>query len=309
MESAAQAVRADDVATGLDGHAEPEAGPRELTVRDVMSEDIVTATADSTVFRAAQTMSEHHVSCLLIPGANGVEGILTEKDVLKAVAEPGVDFRRLQVADRMSSPVAVTPATLSVIKAGKVMENMNIKRLPVVEDEKLLGLVTQTDITRALVSLSPLRSVADIMSPNVATVPAEATVAAAARIMSDKGISCVVAMHRREVTGILTEKDLLKRVVALQKDPAQTHVADVMSFPIMSVPPTDSVITTTRKMDQMHLHRLVVADGSKICGIVTQTDLMRVIRTELDRLESQRRRLTALLRRDGQNPGTRQQDD
>jgi len=304
MELTAQTARAGDVSTNPNIDAGPEADRRELTVRDAMSDDVVTATADSTIFWAARTMSENHVSCLLIPGASGVAGILTEKDVLKSVAEPGVDFRRLKVADRMSSPVEVTPATVSVIKAGKVMETMNIKRLPVVEDGELLGLVTQTDITRALVSLSPLRSISDIMSPNVATVPAEATVAEAAQRMSDKGISCVVAMHRRDVAGILTEKDLLKRVVALHKDPAQTRVADVMSFPIMSVPPTDSVITTTRKMDQMRLHRLVVAEGNEVCGIVTQTDLMRVIRKELDRLESQRCRLIALLQGAGQDPGT-----
>jgi len=303
MELAAQAARVDDVTTGRDGDAGPEANRRELTVRDVMSEDIVTAAADSTVFWAARTMSENHVSCLVIPGATGVAGILTEKDMLKTVAEPGVDFRRLKVADRMSSPVEVTPATVSVIEAGRIMEARNIKRLPVVEDGELLGLVTQTDITRALVSLSPLRSISDIMTRNVATVPAKATVAEAAQRMSDKGISCVVAMHRREVSGILTEKDLLKRVVALHKDPTHTRVADVMSFPIMSVPPTDSVITATRKMDQMRLHRLVVAEDNKVCGIVTQTDLMRVIRKELDRLESQRRRLIALLQRAGQDPG------
>ena len=136
-----------------------------------------------------------------------------------------------------------------------------------------------------------------------------APVAEAARLMSDRGISCVVAMHRREVAGILTEKDLLKRVVALHKDPARTHVADAMSFPIMIVPSTYSVISATRKMDQMHLHRLVVADGNKVCGIVTQTDLMRVIRKELDRLQSQRRRLTALMQRGGQDPSAPQQDD
>jgi len=311
MELAAQAARADDVTTSPDVGRGPKAGRRELTVRDVMSEDVVTATADSTVFWAARTMSENHVSCLVIVDATGITGILTEKDVLKAVAEHEADFRRLKITDRMSSPVEVTSGSLSVVEAGKIMQAKSIKRLPVVENGTLLGLVTQTDITRALVSLSPLRSVSDIMSTSVATVPADATAAEAARMMTTKGISCVVAMHRNETAGILTEKDLLKRVVALHKDPTQTHVADVMSFPIMSVPPTYSVISTTKKMDQMHLHRLVVTDGSKVCGIVTQTDLMRVIREELDRLESQRRMLTAelvaLMRHAGKDPGKLEQ--
>jgi len=311
MELTAQVAGATDVATNSDANGGLEAERPELTVRDVMSTDIITATADNTVFWAARTMSENHVSCLIIVDATGIAGILTEKDVLKAVAEHEADFRRLKITDRMSSPVEATAGSLSVVEAGKIMQARNIKRLPVVENGKLLGLVTQTDITRALVSLSPLRSVSDIMSTNVATVPADATVAEAARVMTVKGISCVVAMHRHEVAGILTEKDLLKRVVALHKDPAQTHVADVMSFPIMSVPPTYSVISTTKKMDQMHLHRLVVTDGNKVCGIVTQTDLMRVIRQELGRLESQRRTLTAelvaLMERAGNDAGKLEQ--
>jgi CBS domain-containing protein len=268
---------------------------RELTVGDVMSKNVITAAADSTIFWAAKAMSENRVSCLVVVDEARVTGILTEKDVLKGVARNDVEFRRLKVAQRMSSPVETVSPCLPVIEAGRIMETRRIKRLPVVAEGDLLGLVTQTDIMRGLVALSPLRAVSDIMNSRVATVPAHVTVAEAARVMAAKGISCVVVLHRQEVAGILTEKDMLKRVVALHKNPAATRVADVMSFPITVVPPTYSVLSATQKMDNMHLHRLVVTDGTKICGIVTQTDLMRAIRHELDRLESERRLLAAEL--------------
>jgi CBS domain-containing protein len=268
---------------------------RELTVGDVMSMNVITATADSTIFHAARTMSENRVSCLVVVDDAGVTGILTEKDVLKGVARDDVEFRRLKVADRMSSVVETVPVDMSVIQAGRTMETRHIKRLPVVNEGQLLGLVTQTDIMRGLVALSPLRAVSDIMNSKVATVQANATVAEAARVMASKDISCVVALHRHDVAGILTEKDLLKRVVALHKNPAETRVSDVMSFPITVVPPMYSVLSATQKMDNMHLHRLIVMDDNQVCGIVTQTDLMRAIRGELDRLEAERRMLAAEL--------------
>lgn len=268
---------------------------RELTVGDVMSLNVITAAADNTIFQAARTMSANRLSCLVVVDDTGVTGILTEKDVLKGVARDDVQFRRLKVCDRMSSPVETAPVDMSVIQAGRIMETRRIKRLPVVDEGQLLGLVTQTDIMRGLVALSPLRAVSDIMNREVATIQANATVAEAARVMASKDISCVVALHRRDVAGILTEKDMLKRVVALHKNPAETRVADVMSVPITVIPPTYSVLSATQKMDNMHLHRLIVMDGNKVCGIVTQTDLMQAIQHELNRLESERRMLAAEL--------------
>lgn len=298
-----------DVADALVGRAvdaRSNADRRVLTVGDIMSANVVIAHVDDTVFSAARKMSENNVSCVVVLDAARVNGILTEKDILKGVAHRDVDFRRLRVSDRMSSPVEVIGPAISVVEAGEIMEAKGIKRLPVVENGQLTGLVTQTDITRGMVSLTPLRSVCDIMTRTVATVHADATVSEAARVMASNGISCVVAMHRCDVAGILTEKDLLKRVVALQKDPEQTRVADVMSFPIAAVGPDYSVLSASKKMETMHLHRLVIMDGKTVCGIVTQTDLMRAIHGELERLDAERRALSGelaeLVRRVIQDP-------
>ena len=287
-----------DMADALVGRvvgARSNADRRGLTVGDIMSANVVIAHVDDTVFSAARKMSENNVSCVVVLDETRVRGILTEKDVLKGVARRDVDFRRLKVSDRMSSPAEVIGPAISVVEAGEIMEAEGIKRLPVVENGQLIGIVTQTDITRGMVSLTPLRSVCDIMTRTVATVYANATVSEAAGVMASNGISCVVAMHRGEVAGILTEKDLLKRVVALHKNPEQTRVADVMSFPMTTVGPDYSVLSASKKMETMHLHRLVIMDGKTVCGIVTQTDLMRAIHGELERLETEHRRLRSEL--------------
>jgi len=167
--------------------------------------------------------------------------------------------------------------------------------LPVVEAGRLVGIVTETDITRGLISLSPLQYVRDIMTRDVATIEASATADEAAGIMAHQNISCLVAVHKQDVVGICTEKDMLKRVVSQGKNPTQTCVAEIMSLPIVAVPPIYSILSASKKMESMHLHRLVIMDGKEVCGIVTQTDILRAIRTTFEAMESQQRTLARQL--------------
>jgi signal-transduction protein with cAMP-binding, CBS, and nucleotidyltransferase domain len=129
------------------------------------------------------------------------------------------------------------------------------------------------------------------MTKHVASVHIDATAMEAARLMSCSSISCLVVLHRQEIAGIVTEKDLLKRVVALHKDPNQTRVVDVMSLPVVTVPPSCSILSASKKMETLHFHRLLVADDKTICGIVTQTDIMRAVRGSLEAVESRQRTL------------------
>jgi len=262
---------------------------RELRIQDIMSRETVTATTEDTVFSAAKKMSENNVSCVIVVDDERVIGILTDKDVLKGVAKHDREFRRLRVEERMSRPVEVVSPESSVIEAGKTLETRGIKRLPVVEAGRLVGVVTQTDIARGLIAISPLKAVSDIMTTNVTSIDTAATIAEAAQLMSAQGISSLIALHRHGVAGIITEKDLLRRVVALHKDPMQVQVVDVMSFPMISIPPSYSILSAAKKMDMMHLRRLVVMADNQIYGIVTQTDITRSIRAELERLQQQQR--------------------
>ncbi len=267
------------------------AEPRHLRVSDIMSTEVVTVAEKETVFAAAAKMSEYGVSCVIVTSGKGIAGILTEKDVLQGVAQPGADFRRLLACQRMSHPPQVIPADTPLLEAGGIMKARGIKRLPVVRNGQLVGIVTQTDITRGLISMSTLRYVRDVMTPQVATLDAEATAEEAARLMATRDISCLVILHRQRVAGMLTEKDLLRRVVALHRNPAQTRAAEIMSFPVVSVSADHSVLCASKKMETMHLHRLLVMEGANICGIITQTDMMRAIHSAFATLEAQRHAL------------------
>ncbi len=264
-----------------------------LQVGDIMSRETVTAAPQDTIASAARKMSQHNVSCVVVVEDRRAVGILTEKDVLKGIAGRDINFHRLRVEQRMSGRLAVIPPETPIPDAGRIMSVRNIRRLPVVQNGQLLGIVTETDITRGLVSLNPLRYISDIMTPRVATVASETKVDEAARIMGEQNVSCVVAQHRQETAGIITEKDILRRVVALHKNPAQTQVAEIMSFPVLAVPPTYSILSASRKMETMHVHRLIVMEEKILQGVVTQTNILRAIQDAFEVVERQRREMVA----------------
>jgi CBS domain-containing protein len=255
-----------------------------------MTDNVISAAPGETVLAAIKKMSEHRVSCVVVVDDGTVVGILTERDVLRRVATDSRDPTRSKVAEKMTSPVVSIAPDVPVLEASEILRSKGIRRLVVGDGKQLFGLVTQTDITRGLTSLWPSKDVVDIMSTNVVTVNASVTVAQAARLMTSRNISCVVVMHRDEAVGIMTEKDVLKRVVALHRDPGTTPVPEVMSRPLVTSSPDHSILCVSRTMDRMRIHRLAVKENKQVCGIISQTDILDALRRELEeRREAQSR--------------------
>ena len=262
-----------------------------LEVGDVMSTNVTTVSPDETILSAVKTMSGNKISCIVVVDDAKVVGILTETDILKRIASRNNDFDKRSVAEIMSSPVETVSRDRSVLEAAEISEKRHIKRLPVLENKRLVGIVTQTDVVRTMTSYGVWRDVADIMSKNVAAVQKTATVAEAAQVMTSRNISCVVALEGDEAVGILTERDLLSKVVAQHRDPTRTTMEEVMSSPVGTVPPDHSVFSASRAMEAKGIRRLVVTEGKRLCGIVAQTDIFRAAKRKLQEAEDENFRL------------------
>jgi len=254
----------------------------QLQVQDVMSQNMVTTSSVETVLSAAKTMCENNISCIVVVDNGSVAGILTETDLLKRIAANQKDYSKITIAETMSSPVETIPANLPVLEAVRIMEARHIKRLPVLQKKRLVGIITQTDLTRLLASSAMWKNVVEIMSPDVAAILCKASVAEAAEVMTSRHISCIVILEEDEVVGVLTERDLLKRVVGQEKDPADVKLEEVMSSPVICVPPDCPVFTAGRIMENIDIRRLVVTEDKHLCGIVTQTDIFRAVRHKLE---------------------------
>jgi CBS domain-containing protein len=113
----------------------------------------------------------------------------------------------------------------------------------------------------------------EVMTPNPVALPGTASVHEAARAMRDAQIGDVIVIERNEVCGIVTDRDLVVRILAETRDPATTTLADICSHSLVTVRPTDSVEEAVRLMRAHTIRRLPVVEGGQAVGIVSLGDL------------------------------------
>lgn len=115
---------------------------------EIMSSGPRCVELDSTVLEAADMMRRHSVGSLLVLSKGAPVGIITERDlVTKVMAEDGVPSE-FPVAEIMSRPVVSVHPHTEVVKAAREMADHGIRRLAVMEDDELVGIVTENDIIK-----------------------------------------------------------------------------------------------------------------------------------------------------------------
>ncbi|NIO37950.1 CBS domain-containing protein [Candidatus Bathyarchaeota archaeon] len=119
-----------------------------LKVEDVMVKEVITIDEKTTVKEAAEVMNRFEIGCLIAIKEGKARGIITERDLLKRVVAGAKDARKTKVKDVMTSPLVVVEPSTELEDAVKLMFQMKIKKLPVVDEKRLVGLISLTDIAR-----------------------------------------------------------------------------------------------------------------------------------------------------------------
>lgn len=124
-----------------------------MDLKDVMAAKghrVVTVPARSSVADAIRTMHAQNVGSVMVPDAEGCPvGIFTERDVVRMYAEGDRDFDKLAVEARMTCSVVLGRLSMPVDEALGLMTERRFRHLPVVEEDKLLGLVSIGDLVKA----------------------------------------------------------------------------------------------------------------------------------------------------------------
>jgi CBS domain-containing protein len=115
----------------------------------------------------------------------------------------------------------------------------------------------------------------DAMIREVITLDEGATVKEAAVIMNKFEIGSLVIVSKGKAVGIVTERDILKRVVAEAKDASTTKVKEIMTTPLIVAEPGRDLEEAVKLMFQMKIKKLAVVDGKKLVGLVSLTDIAR----------------------------------
>ncbi len=135
--------------------------------------------------------------------------------------------------------------------------------------------------------------VVDIMTTAVEFIAADATVKEAAELMGELDVGGLPAGSEERMEGVVTDRDILYRVVARGLDPGQVRVRDVLSRPVIACGEDDTITAAMDMMAANHIRRMPVRDaGGRITGWITLADLARKLLVDNEMLQGTLRAMT-----------------
>ena len=122
-----------------------------------------------------------------------------------------------------------------------------------------------------------MKTATDVMTRDVVSIRPNATISEAMQLMQEKGVSSLLVEPGSDMDtyGFVSRRDIVEKVVATGRQAEDCLVADIMSKPLITVPPDCDLRDCAILMSQASIRRVLVFDGQKIVGIVSNTDILR----------------------------------
>jgi CBS domain-containing protein len=190
-------------------------------IKLIMTQNAVSVKTSAKISEAIGLMKEKNLGGLpVVDDENRVRGIITERDIASLFADR---ISGIKVAQLMSEEVVTALPSTTIFEAEKTMTTQGFRRLPIISDGKVIGIITSMDIIRFFGSgkvFTFLRSgtiiqvlstpALEIATKEVSTIEPSADVGQAAKIMREKKIGAVPVVENQKLVGILTERDFFK---------------------------------------------------------------------------------------------------
>ncbi|MDJ1182881.1 PAS domain S-box protein [Roseofilum casamattae] len=275
--------------------------PETKLVEAIAQMSAVRATCQATD-TAERSLEEVHIdarsSCVLVVGDRQLVGIVTERDIVRLIAQYAT-LDHLSLQNVMSHPVTTLhQAELTdFFTAINLLQQHHIRHVPLLNENKIIGLLTHESLRKSSrpVDLLRLRLVSEVMSTSVVYAEPHVTMLEIANLMSQHGVGCVVIVREfseyprntqpdRNIDptpkipiGIITERDIVQ-FHALGLNLKTCLVGSVMSTPVFSVRPQDSLWVVHQLMEQRFVRRLAVTGPQgEMLGIVSQSSLLQIL--------------------------------
>jgi CBS domain-containing protein len=114
-----------------------------------MIKNVVTLQETATAHEAVQLLNKHKIGCLIILDNDQIRGIITERDLLERVLEQCKNPKQTRVTEIMTRKVITGTPDMDALEATRLMFKLKVKKLPITQNNRLVGIVTLTDIARA----------------------------------------------------------------------------------------------------------------------------------------------------------------
>ncbi len=262
----------------------PKPRLRDLKVRDFMSRDVVTGSADELLSEVLGRMRTEDVHEIPIVEKKKLLGIVS----MAAIARHKGIQPTAKASHLMQKPPEVSP-DLDLAAAAEFFLSSGHRSLPVAEKEKLVGILSRSDVVRALAECSEIEgmAVSQVMTPQPQCVAERDTITQARTVMAGLGERAVPVVNAdRHLVGVVGLKDLTElfahpkermgsRGRAAQKDPVKILVGSIMRPPV-TVTPDVALPKALAVMRDQGISTLVVVEDAEPTGILTNSDLVEL---------------------------------
>lgn len=252
-------------------------------VQGLMTPYVVTMKPDVSVVQAATRMVAQNISCVVVVDVDDphkVKGIITERDFIMKVPASASALKK-KVGDIMSNKIVAVSPDDSLRDAFGVMRKHGIRKLVVMHEDRLVGIVTQTDIVNAglkildfYASTKPL--VRDWMTKAIVSVRPNASFAEAKKLMIKKDIGALL-VKGASYEGIFTEYDIVAQFYdqgGMLRIQSPKHI---MHEHIRCISAESTLMFANRVMAEKKVRRLLVVGNAQPVGLITQTDVAKAI--------------------------------
>jgi signal-transduction protein with cAMP-binding, CBS, and nucleotidyltransferase domain len=265
------------------------------TVGDFMHRNLEVAPPETTVVKAAERMRGKYIGSLLVQPTDPEgrvfhrSGIVTETDLIGKALAKGMDSTLARVDQVMTSPLLTIMPDCPMLDASHLMEINHVRHLCVSDEEKIVGVISVRDLVRYFVDseggpirdldnvfrpLSPLRV---LMQTTMATIAREQMVLEAAQTMAEKRIGSLLVLDAEDIVGIVTETDMVRKVLAARLPASSTPVGAVMSNPLIQIDINETVCDASRLMAEKRIRHIAVAEDNKVVGLLSLRDLVKMV--------------------------------
>lgn len=262
------------------------------TIEEFMQRDLELVNATTTAMEAAVLMTEKRIGCLVVQGEGAdadqqsILGLVSETDLVRKVMGANQADANIPVGQIMSVPLHTIPSHKLMLDASHVMEQQGVRHLCVAKGEEIVGLISIRDLVRFFVyaESGPIRELDNVYRPlsvlmqtAIETIDCDAPVQQAAQQMTTKKVGALLVRQDGELKGIVTERDLVQKVLSQEEDAHILTTKAVMNHPLISIDINRTIHDASDLMAEKWIRHLPVTDNQRIVGILSVRDLIRMI--------------------------------
>lgn len=263
-----------------------------------MTSPVITVTPETSLTEARKIIDENHIRALPVVKEGSLVGIVTRRGLLRldlSILENeswnvSVDLAEETVGDVMTrKPLTVAPDAL-LPKAARIMLENKITALPVVENGKMIGILTNSDILRFILAEYPgLKKeirVKNYMTDEVVSIDSDTSLLECHRLMGTKRIRSLPVVDDGKLIGIVTRTDLMSsdpsRLASKNNQEISLQILTqpvnrLMTTNVISIHPETELTSAAELMLHHKIHSLVVMEDNKLVGIITESDLFLMV--------------------------------